>query len=139
MKHLITLVAACIIASTSFSQTISFQVHLKSYEDQALFTGEKLNSGSSVTDCYYSFNLNRKILTFENKQNGISKTCKILDYSKQDGVITIVYKDISKYNPSNVYFPQVTIDTNNKHVSMVFVELPRKLIGIDNYTYVDIE
>jgi len=139
MKHLITLVAACVIASTSVSQVISFQTHLKTYEDQEFFTGDKLGAGTSVTDGYYSFDLNNKILTFESKQKGISKTCTILDYAKKDGVITIVYKDISKYNPSNVYFPQVTIDTNNNHVNMVFVELPRNLIGIDNYTYVDIK
>ena len=140
MKRLTTLIAAICISAAAFSQkAINIHVTELHWEDRNLETNLLIDSATKSCDAVYEFDLQKMQLHYVNDARDIDKTCEILSADNKSGVVSIVYKDVYRFDASIVWYPQVTIDTNKKLVNMVFVERPRNLIGTDNFTKFDLK
>ena len=140
MKHLTTLIAAICLSAVSFAQK-SINIHVTElyWEDRNLETNALIDSATKSIDAVYEFDLAHMKLHYVNDARGIDRTYDILSADNKSGVVSIVTKEVYQFDTSIVWYPHVTIDTNNKQVTMVFVEKLRNQIGTDIFTQFDLK
>lgn len=139
MKSTVALVILLLFTFHYRAQIIEVHVKKLDWVDRNLETNEEIDRGSKECDANYSFDLKKRKLHYINKKRNIDKFADILDFNVKDGIYSIQYKDVYRFDESIVWYPTAIIDIDNHKMQMVFPEPPRELIGYDNFTEFDLK